>query len=63
MPLDVNLVELSVSRLAGNVRLHLHGDVPGEDREEEPLLLLVLLLSGESRLNALPGDKSSLKQI
>ena len=55
MPLDVDLVEHRVLRLPGNVRLHLHGHVPGEDGEEEPLLLLVLLLGGQPRLDALPG--------
>merc|ERR1719450_624402 len=29
VPLDINLVELSVRGLPGNVRLHLHGDMSG----------------------------------
>ena len=54
MALDVDFVELSVSGFARDVCLHLHGHVSGEDGEEEPLLLLVLPLGGEPRLNALP---------
>ena len=52
--LDVNLMKHRVLGFPRNVRLHLHGDVAGEDRQEQPLLLLVLLLGGQPRLDALP---------
>ena len=54
MALDVDFVELSVGGFARDVGLHLHGHVAGEDGEEEPLLLLVLPLCGQPRLNTLP---------
>ena len=54
MALDVDFVELGVGGFARDVGLHLHGHVAGEDGEEEPLLLLVLPLRGQPRLNALP---------
>ena len=52
--LDVNLMKHRVLGFPRNVRLHLHGDMAGEDREQQPLLLLVLLLGGQPRLDALP---------
>ena len=54
MALNVDFVELSVGGFSRDVRLHLHGHVAGEDGEEEPLLLLVLPLGGQPRLDALP---------
>lgn len=53
--LDIDLMKHRILRFSRNVRLHLHGDVAGEDREQQPLLLLVLLLGGQASLDALPG--------
>ena len=55
MSLNVDFVELSVRGFTGDVCLHLHGYMPGQDGEEEALLLLVLPLGGQPRLDALPG--------
>jgi hypothetical protein len=36
--LDVDLVELGVDRFSGDVRLHLHGDVPRQHRQQKSFL-------------------------
>lgn len=63
--LDVNFVELLLARLVGDVGLHLHGDVPGQHRQQQPLLLLVLPLRDEARLDAVARfeEGASLRQL
>lgn len=52
--LDVDLVELRLLRLTRNVVLHLHRHVPGQNGQQKSLLLLVLALRANPRIDALP---------
>ena len=53
MALNVYFVELSVGGFARDVGLHLHGDVARQHGQQQPLLLLVLLLRGQPGLDTL----------
>ncbi len=38
VPLNVDFMELNILSLAGDVRFHLHGNMPWQHREEKPFL-------------------------
>jgi hypothetical protein len=52
--LNVDLVELRLPRLPGNVILHLHGHMTWQHRQKQLLLLLILPLDFQTGLDTLP---------